>query len=47
MKFYIDYLDTQGDLSHYWTEASTKEEAEQHLYDEMWDVDAILTIRSK
>lgn len=47
MKFYIDYLDSEGELSHYWTEALTREEAEQHLYDDMWDIDVILTIRQK
>lgn len=47
MKFYIDYIDTQGEVYQYSTEALTKEEAEQHLYDEMWDVDVILTIRQK
>lgn len=47
MKFYIDYLDSEGDLNHYWTEALTKEEAERNLYKDNWDVDTILTIRSK
>ena len=47
MKWIIDYLDTEGELSHYWTEALTKEEAERNLYDEMWDVDSILTIRQR
>ncbi len=47
MKFYIDYLDTEGDICHYWTEALTKEEAERQFYEDMWDVDSILTIRSK
>ena len=47
MKFYIDYLDSEGDLNHYWTEALTKEEAERNLYEDNWDVDTILTIRSK
>lgn len=46
MKFYIDYLDTNGELSHYYTDALTKKEAEEHLYEEMWDVDSVLTIRS-
>lgn len=47
MKFYIDYLDSEGELARYWTEALTQEEAEQHLYDDIWDVDVILTIRQK
>jgi hypothetical protein len=47
MKFQIDYLDTEGELSHYWTDALTQEEAERNLYDDMWDVDVILTIRQK
>lgn len=47
MKFQIDYLDSEGDLCHYWTEALTKEEAERNLYDNKHDVDSILTIRSK
>ena len=29
MKFYIDYLDSEGDLNHYWTDALTQEEAER------------------
>ena len=47
MKFYIDYLDSEGELTHYCTEALTKEEAERNLYKDNWDVDTILTIRSK
>ena len=47
MKFCIDYLDSEGELNHYWTDALTQEEAERNLYDEMWDVDIILTIRQK
>ena len=47
MTFYIDYLDSEGDLNHYWTEALTKEEAERNLYDNTHDVDSILTIRNK
>ena len=47
MKFYITYLDSEGELTHYCTEALTKEEAERHLYSDNWDVDTILTIRSK
>ena len=47
MKFYIDYLDSEGELTYYCTEALTKEEAERNLYKDNWDVDTILTIRSK
>ena len=47
MKFYITYLDSEGELTHYFTEAFTKEEAERHLYSDNWDVDTILTIKSK
>lgn len=47
MKFYITYLDSEGELTYYCTEAFTIEEAEQHLYKDNWDVDTIITIRSK
>ena len=47
MKFYITYLDSEGELTQYWTEALTKEEAERHLYSDNWDVDTIITIKSK
>lgn len=47
MKFYIQYLDSDGEIHYYSTNAITEEDAERNLYDDMWDVDAILTIRSK
>lgn len=47
MKFCIDYLDSEGVVHHYWTDALTKEEAERNLYDNTHDVDSILTIRNK
>ena len=47
MKFYITYLDSEGELTYYCTEAFTKKEAERNLYKDNWDVDTILTIRSK
>lgn len=47
MKFYIDYLDTEGEMYQYSVEALTKQEAERKLYEEMWDVDSILNIRQK
>ena len=47
MKFYINYLDSQGELTMYCTEALTKEEAEWNLYKDNFDVDTILSIKSK
>ena len=47
MRFQIDYLDSEGNVCHYWTDALTKHEAEKNLYDNTHDVDSILTIRSK
>ena len=38
MKFYITYLDSEGELTYYFTEAFTKEEAEQHLYSDKQNV---------
>jgi Uri superfamily endonuclease len=44
MKWYIDYLDSEGDLNHIWVEALCKEEAEQVALSEYWNIDTIIDI---
>lgn len=45
MKRYIVYYhDNSGDLSHVWTEASSKEEAIQNVKSEYWDCKEIVDV---
>lgn len=45
MKYYIDYLDKSGDLSHVWVNANSESEAENEARSEYWDIDEILQVR--
>lgn len=44
-KYYVDYMDKEGDLSHVWVNASSKRDAESQVRSEYWDVDEIISIR--
>lgn len=44
MKFYVDYLDMNGDLSHVWTIADSKEEAISHVKHDYWDISEIINV---
>jgi type II secretory pathway component PulF len=45
MKFYIDYMTSDGDLTHVWVDAQNKEDAEQQARSEYWDIDQIIDVR--
>lgn len=47
MKFYIDYLDSDGDLCHVWVDAFDKNEAEEIAKREYWDIDSIINVYQK
>jgi len=45
MKYYIDYTDKSGDLSHIWVNANSKSEAISEAQHEYWDIDEIISVR--
>ena len=45
MKYFIDYLDKSGDLSHVWVNANSESEAENAARSEWWDIHEIIQIR--
>lgn len=45
MKYIIDYLDKEGDLTHVWLNADSESEAECEARREYWDIDRIIDIR--
>jgi hypothetical protein len=45
MKYYIDYIDKSGDLSHIWVSASSESEAISEAHHEYWDIEDIISVR--
>lgn len=43
-RFYIDYEDKSGDLSHVWVMANTAKEAEEKVKEEYWDISRIIQV---
>ena len=43
-KYYIDYMDKEGDLSHVWVNADSKQDAEAKAKREYWNIDEIISI---
>lgn len=43
-KYYIDYMDKSGDLCHVWVNADSKQDAENQVRSEYWDIDHIISI---
>ena len=43
-KYYIDYMDKSGDLCHVWVNADSKQDAENQVRSEYWDIDYIINI---
>lgn len=43
-KFYIDYIDTDGDLTHVWVMARDKDDAKEVVEHEYWNIDYIVKI---
>ena len=44
MRYYVDYMDKEGDLSHVWVNADSKQDAESKVKREYWDIDEIISI---
>lgn len=44
MRYYVDYMDKEGDLSHVWVNADSKQDAEAKAKREYWDIDEIISI---
>lgn len=44
MKYYIDYIDKDGDLCHVWVTATSEEEAINQVEQEYWDIENIISI---
>lgn len=44
-KYYVDYEDKSGDLTHVWVEADSKEDAIYEAKHEYWDIKKILSIK--
>jgi hypothetical protein len=44
MKFNIDYIDKNEDLSHVWVEADSKEDAITEVMNEYWDIKEIIQV---
>ena len=44
MKYYVDYIDKEGDLCHVWVDADSKEDAEYQAKREYWNIDEIISI---
>lgn len=42
MVYYIDYIDSSGDVSHVWVNASSKEEAKKEAKREYHDIKEII-----
>ena len=45
MKYYIDYLTSDGDLNHIWVDATSKDNAEEVARQEYQDIDQIIDVR--
>lgn len=45
MKYYVDYLTSDGDLNHVWVDAFDKADAEEKARREYWDIDQIIDVR--
>ena len=45
MKYYIDYLTSDGDLNHISIDATSKDNAEELARQEYWDIDQIIDVR--
>lgn len=45
MKYCIDYLTSDGDLTHVWVNAANAEDAEEQARHEYWDIDQIINVR--
>lgn len=43
-RFYIDYTDKSGDLSHIWVMANTAQEAKEKAYEDHWDIEEIIQV---
>ena len=41
-KYYVSYLDQDGDVSTVWTTAESEQEAIENIKDEYWDVQLII-----
>lgn len=46
MRYYVDYRTKDGDLSHCWVDAESKEDAETQVFREYLDVDYIISIHN-
>lgn len=44
MKYYVDYEDKHGDLSHVWVDADSSCEAESEVRREYWDCERIVSV---
>lgn len=44
MKYYIDYIDKDGDLCHVWVTAISEEEAINQVEQEYWDIENIISV---
>lgn len=44
MKYYIDYIDKEGDLCHVWVNAASKDDAVCQVEREYWDIDEIIGV---
>lgn len=44
MRYYVDYEDQHGDLSHVWVDADSSCEAESEVRREYWDCETIIDI---